>query len=78
MTLSVLKYPELKAMLANGEEIAFEEDGQIIARVTPVVATRGRPIAGLLRGKIRVATDFDQTPQDLIDLFENSSVFPKG
>jgi antitoxin (DNA-binding transcriptional repressor) of toxin-antitoxin stability system len=77
MTLSLEKYPELQALLATGAEITLENNGQVVARVTPVATTRGRPIAGLLHGKIRIAPDFDQTPQELIDLFENGNVFPK-
>ncbi|MEY4532136.1 MAG: hypothetical protein RLZZ156_2859 [Deinococcota bacterium] len=77
MILSLEKYPELQALLATGSEIALENNGQIVARVMPINSTKGRPIAGLLRGKIRIADDFDQTPQDLIDAFLEGSVFPK-
>ncbi len=78
MTLSLEKYPELQALLATGQEVIFENHGQVIARVTPIARKTGRPIAGLLQGQIRIAPDFDQTPDDLIALFENGSVFPKN
>lgn len=74
MTLSLEKYPELQALLATGAEITLENNGQVVARVMPVSITKGRPIAGLLRGKIRIADDFDQTPQVLIDAFEQGSL----
>jgi antitoxin (DNA-binding transcriptional repressor) of toxin-antitoxin stability system len=77
MTLSVEKFPELQALLAAGQEVTLEDHGQIVARVTPVAKTRGRPIAGLLSGKIRIADDFDHMPEDLIELFENSIIYPK-
>ena len=71
MTLSVEKYPELQTLLASGQEIMLENNGQIVARVMPVAARTGRPIAGLLRGKIHIEPDFDETPEELIALFEN-------
>jgi antitoxin (DNA-binding transcriptional repressor) of toxin-antitoxin stability system len=77
MTLSVEKYPELQALLQAGKEIEFVRNGQIVARVLPVSQRKGVPIAGLLKGKIRIAPDFDQTPEDLIELFENGQIYPK-
>ena len=71
MTLRVEKYPELQTLLASGQEIMLENNGQIVARVMPVAARTGRPIAGLLRGKIHIEPDFDETPEELIALFEN-------
>jgi antitoxin (DNA-binding transcriptional repressor) of toxin-antitoxin stability system len=78
MTLSVEKYPELQALLASGQEIALEQNGQVVARVTPIERRAGRPIPGLLRGKIQIAPDFDKTPDEIIEFFENGEVYPKS
>ena len=32
--------------------------------------------AGVLKGQIWIAPDFDETPQDVIDSFWNSKIFP--
>jgi antitoxin (DNA-binding transcriptional repressor) of toxin-antitoxin stability system len=77
MTLSLEKYPELQALLQAGQEIRLEQSGQVVARVLPVAQRKGVPIGGLLKGKIRIAPDFDKTPEDLIALFENGQVYPK-
>ena len=78
MVLSVNKFPELQALLAAGDEIMLEDDGRIVARVTAVPVKQKQRIAGLLRGKIRVTPDFDDTPEDLLELFLRGEVFPKG
>ena len=78
MVLSVTKFPELQALLAAGDEIMLEDDGRIVARVMAIPMERKQRIAGLLRGKIRVAPDFDDTPEDLLELFLRGEVFPKG
>ena len=36
-----------------------------------------RRLSGALRGQIWIAPDFDDTPEELIDLFYNSEVFPE-
>ena len=32
--------------------------------------------SGVLKGQIWIAPDFDETPQDVIDSFWNSKIFP--
>jgi antitoxin (DNA-binding transcriptional repressor) of toxin-antitoxin stability system len=71
MTLSVEKYPELQALLASGQEIALEQNGEVVARVTPIQRRTGLPIPGLLSGKIWIAPDFDKTPNEILELFES-------
>ena len=78
MTLSVEKYPELQALLALGQEITLENNGQVVGRVTPIAPKSGRPIPGLLRGKIHIEPDFDETSEDLIELFEHANIYPKS
>lgn len=59
-----------------GEEILIARAGKPLVRLVPVEAESGRRIPGRLKGKIWMAPDFDETPQDLIDAFYNSKLFP--
>jgi prevent-host-death family protein len=53
-----------------GEEIVIARAGRPVARLVPYRA-RARPrTPGAWRGQIRLAPDFDQTPDDLLDTFE--------
>lgn len=36
-----------------------------------------RRLSGALRGQIWIAPDFDDTPEELIDLFYDGEVFPE-
>ena len=73
---------ELVDRAANGEEIVITRDGKPAARLVPVtgkpmlesdrVIAREprRPVRlGLAKGKVRMAEDFDETPEWLIDAF---------
>ncbi|MGH9086589.1 MAG: type II toxin-antitoxin system Phd/YefM family antitoxin [Acidimicrobiales bacterium] len=57
---------------AAGEEVVIARAGRPIARLVPYEA-RGRPrTAGRMRGTIRIAADFDESPEWLLDTFEGS------
>lgn len=61
----------LLARAAAGEDIVIAKAGRPIARL---VAYEGRSAPrqpGQLRGRIRMAEDFDDTPEWLIDAFES-------
>ncbi|HVS33163.1 MAG TPA: type II toxin-antitoxin system prevent-host-death family antitoxin [Thermoanaerobaculia bacterium] len=49
----------LLARVAEGEEVIIARAGQPVARLVPVTSTRGRRRSGTMRGKIRIAADFD-------------------
>lgn len=56
---------------ANGEEIIIGKAGRPMARLVPY---RERPLPrtpGLWRGQMRVADDFDETPAEVLDAFED-------
>lgn len=56
-----------------GEEIVIGRAGKAVAKLVPFDrSTVGRQ-PGLLRGQIWMAPDFDDTPDDLVDLFEGGS-----
>ena len=63
-----------------GQEIVITKDGKPYLTLAPY---RGEPAAekkprqlGRLEGKIWIAPDFNETPQEVIDLFENGAIFP--
>lgn len=57
-----------------GEEILIARAGEPLVRLVPVEVQPGRRTPGRLKGKIWLAPDFEETPQDLIDAFENSEL----
>ncbi len=69
---------ELIGRVENGEEIVIVRDGKPAARLVPIIdakigeaaTTSPRPRRlGLAKGQFRVADDFDETPEWLIDAF---------
>ena len=55
---------------AAGEEIIIGKAGRPMARLVPYVEQREPRRPGALKGKVRIADDFDATPEWLIDAFE--------
>ena len=56
-----------------GDEVVITRHGRPVARLLPAVRTRRPRRLGALRGKIRVARDFDAPlPDELLALFEGS------
>ncbi len=57
-----------------GEEIVIGRAGKPVAKLVPFdqVVTGRQP--GLLRGRIWMAPDFDETPDDLVGLFEGEDL----
>jgi len=55
----------------KGDEVIVTSHGKAIARIVSVSAKKPRTaLLGAMRGRIVMAPDFDQTPDDLIDLME--------
>ena len=53
-----------------GEEIVIARSGRPVARLVPYAATAPRRTFGRMRGKIRVADDFDAPlPDDVLEQF---------
>lgn len=57
--------------LTAGEEIVIAKAGQPMARLVANEPRREPRQFGRLRGRIRVADDFDDTPESVIDAFES-------
>jgi len=56
---------------AKGEEIIISKAGKPVARLMPLAAPARRRRPGLLKGKIKIADDFDAPlPEEILREFE--------
>jgi prevent-host-death family protein len=65
------KLSELVERAEAGEEVVIQRRGKPVARLVPV-RDEGRSLAdvrGLWRGKVRMADDFDELPEDIARAF---------
>ncbi|OWY62349.1 prevent-host-death protein [cyanobacterium TDX16] len=53
-----------------GEDIVIARAGKPVARLVPFRERTGPRRPGAMKGRIRIADDFDQTPEWLVDAFE--------
>ena len=60
----------------EGEEIIIAKAGEPYLRLEPYRERLKERKPGGLEGQIWIAPDFDETPQDVIDSFYNSKIFP--
>jgi len=51
-----------------GEDVVIARDGRPVARLVLVHAPEPRPL-GLWRGRLELAPDFDDLPEDIADAF---------
>lgn len=64
---------KLVERVAAGEDIIIGRAGRPVARLVPYVE-RGQPRRpGAMRGRIRIADDFDETPGWLVAAFDQGS-----
>ena len=62
----------------HGEEIIIARSGRPVARLVPLEWQERPRVFGRMRGKIRVADDFDAPlPDEILDQLENGPIFPK-
>jgi prevent-host-death family protein len=55
---------------ADGEEIVIAKAGKPMARLVPIEKKKPRRVPGLLKGKIRIAPDFDAPlPPEILRAF---------
>ena len=47
-----------------------------LSRLEPYRKPKTKRKLGALKGRIWIAPDFDETPQEFIDAFYNSKIFP--
>ena len=53
-----------------GEEILIARAGRPVARLVPLRSRMSPRQPGIGRGRVRLAPDFDQTEEELLDAFE--------
>lgn len=58
---------------AAGEDIIIARNGRPVVRLCPLSRTPGRRTPGTLRGRIRMAPDFDETPDEIIEMFHGGA-----
>jgi len=59
----------LLVRVSQGEEVIIQRAGKPVAILEPFVADRQPRTPGCLRGKIRIAPDFDELPPELAQAF---------
>lgn len=63
------QFSKLLARVSDGEEIIIARNGKPIARLAPLSSEpKERPL-GVFRDQIWMAPDFDETPEEIINLF---------
>ncbi|MGH3586348.1 MAG: type II toxin-antitoxin system Phd/YefM family antitoxin [Pseudonocardia sp.] len=60
-----------------GEDVIIARNGAPIAALVPVRLRPVRRQPGAWKGKGRIADDFDETPDELIESFRSSSIEPE-
>lgn len=55
---------------ARGEEVIIAKAGRPYVRLVPCLPERMPRVLGGWEGRVRIAPDFDQTPDDVIAAFE--------
>jgi len=63
------KLSALAEKVHKGEKVIIAKAGKPWMELVPVNNAGHRREFGLLKGKIQMASDFDQTPQEVIDSF---------
>ena len=59
----------------EGEEIVIARSGAPYLRLVPYRERRAKRTLGILKGQMRIAPDFDETPREIIDSFYESKLF---
>jgi prevent-host-death family protein len=64
------KLSQLVERVEAGEDIVIARSGKPVARLIPVTAGASlASVRGVWRGRIRMADDFDELPEDIADAF---------
>lgn len=56
------RFSEILRRVERGEEFVIARAGRPVARLVPFAARRQRRVAGVWRGKVVIAPDFDHLP----------------
>jgi prevent-host-death family protein len=60
---------KLLARVSEGEEIIIARNGKPVARLAPLEPEPKQRPLGIFKGQIWIAPDFNETPEEIIDLF---------
>ena len=61
---------QLVERAAAGEDIIIQRNGTPVARLVPVASSSSlQSVRGAWRGRVRIADDFDELPDDVADAF---------
>lgn len=71
-----VRLSELGELAWKGEEIVVTKDDEPYLCLTPYRKAKTKRKLGVLKGKIWIAPNFDETDQEIIDSFNNSKIFP--
>jgi prevent-host-death family protein len=64
------KLSQLVERAESGEDIVIARNGRPVARLVPVAGTNSlAAVRGVWRGKVVIADDFDELPDDVADAF---------
>lgn len=61
------RFSELVQRAMSGEEVVVARDNRPLLKLVPISATRRKRAPGSARGQVRLAADFDRTPDDFAD-----------
>jgi prevent-host-death family protein len=56
-----------------GEEVIISKAGKPVAKLVPYTQKKRPRLLGLLKGKIRIARDFDELPEELAAAFRGET-----
>jgi prevent-host-death family protein len=62
-------FSKLLARVSEGEEIVIARNGKAVARLVPIQPEPKQRPLGIFKGQIWMAPDFDETSEEIIDLF---------
>ena len=66
---------QLVEMAKNGEEVVIAKNGKPEARLVPI-NPEPKHWFGMDEGKIWMADDFNELPEDILDLMSDPKIFP--
>jgi len=66
---------QLVELAENGADIVIAKNGVPKVRLTPI-EKEGKSWFGMDKGKIWMADDFNELPEDILDLMSDPKIFP--